>query len=184
MNNVDCANCKTFYDKDKTNSCPNCKSTEIIPIEKDLPVIDDPPSMLDSMLDAFDPKRGLNIVSIDPENVPKDMMLILLGKDENKFGVFQERFRIVKRDGDKLILEPYDEKGPLAVREEIVNFVVQLNEEKIKESAVSMVKKALMRKPLKTLKKLQKETKKKKDSKLETRSGCVFFEVGDECVIL
>lgn len=188
MNEVTCADCRTIYDE---SICPKCGSKKILTplatFEKPQPPIVEEfePSITDEMMDAFDPTRGINLKIIDPEDVDKDMMMILLGKKENEFGICTERFRVVGREGDKLILEPYDEKGSIEARKEIAKFIVQINEKQIRDSAVAMVEKALTRKPIKKLERIAKESKKKGIiSKLKTTTGCVYLIVGNEEVLL
>ena len=190
LTKVNCKACLTEYEKNKLEDpCPECGSLEVtlLPLTlapKRTVLTEEQPTLSDELMDAFDPSKGMNLNLIDPENVDKNMMIIMLGKDDNKFGICTERFRVIKRDGDKLILEPYDEKGPEAAREEIANFIVQLHEKEIKDSAVGMVKKALMRKPIKKLEKLKEKSKPGVKGKLKTMTGCVYLVIGDEEVLL
>lgn len=193
MNKVTCADCGLEYNEDHLDFCSKCGSNKIKTVSllpsfnkpKPPVVVEPEPSITEEMLDAFDPTKGLNLKIIDPEDVDKDMMMIMLGKKENAFGICTERFRVVGREGDKLILEPYDEKGSIEARKEIAKFIVQINEKQIKESAVAMVEKALTRKPIKKLERIAKESKKKGIlSKLKTSTGCVFLVVGNEEVLL
>lgn len=191
-NEVTCGDCDSIYDEKIEDKCPACgsdkiKSQSLILKSKSKPpiVIEPEPSITDEMLDAFDPSKGLNLKIIDPEDVDKDMMMIMLGKKENEFGICTERFKVVGREGDKLILEPYDEKGSIEARKEIAKFIVQIHEKEIKDSAVGMVEKALMRKPISKLKKLEKESKKKGIvAKLKTKTGCVYLNIGNEEILL
>lgn len=165
-------------------SDPNCKCPGLKVFSKaPLPVIPEH-TLLEEITDCFDPSKGVNLKLLDPHEIDKDMMILLLGKDENKFGIAVEKFRVEKKIGDKLILVPYDEKGDPDIRNEIAEFIVQINSEQIKKSSIKMVKDALFRKPLKTLRRLEKATKEKKPSKLKTNVGCVYLEIGDEEVLL
>jgi len=150
-----------------------------------IPVENSGIDLLSSISDSINPMTGINMKILDPDDLTKDFMIIMLAKDENRFGIAQGRYRVIKRDGEKLILEPYDEKGPEEAREQIANFIVQINEKQIKESSIAMVKKALLRKPIKQLHRLKEESKKKGiKSKLATKVGCVYLEIGDEKVLL
>lgn len=163
--------------------------------DKKLPVVANPDpdgirnalmstDLINEFSDSADPTKGINLKIIDPEKVDKNMMIILLGKDEDKFGICQQRFRVIKQKGDQIILEPYDEKGTPEARKEIARFIVQMNEQQIKSSAVDMVEKALNRKPIKKLERLKEQTKKGMRSKLSTSVGCVYLVIGDEEILL
>lgn len=186
MNEIICKDCSEEYDSDKSEFCPNCGPKFLIHSKK--PVIVEETSLTDELMDAFDPTKGMNLTLIDPEDVDKDMMIIMMGKNDNKFGICTERFRVIGREGENLILEPYDEKGPEEARKEIAKFIVQINEKAIRDSAVDMVEKALTRKPIKKLEELKKETEKIKKkgivAKLKTKTGCVFLSVGDMEILL
>lgn len=187
LSKVTCSKCGNKFEDD-IEICPKCYSKGIVKSIQGPVIVGEETSLTDELMDAFDPTKGMNLTLIDPENVDKDMMIIMMGKNDNKFGICTERFRVTGREGEKLILEPYDEKGPEEARREIAKFIVQLNEEEIKESAVGMVEKALMRKPIKKLEELKKETKKEKKkglgAKLKTKTGCVYLVIGDQEVLL
>ena len=128
---------------------------------------------------------GLNINSIDVKDFEKDSELIIISKASGKFGLCAEKLRFVKveKNGD-IILKKISDQDDESEKELLAEFIVSMNEKQIKKSVTKMVKEALMRKPLNTLKKLVKNTKKKDKSKLHTRRGCVWFQVGDEAVNL
>lgn len=158
-----------------------------LPEKKEKPAlpVDTDHSFVNEMADALNPVKGLNIALIDPyKKYSPDMNIILLGKSENKFGIIPRRFKILRTEGDNLVLQPYDEMGSTEARQELAEFIVQLHEKDIRTQAVEVVKEALMRKPLKVLKKLKIQSEQGKKSKLRTSMGCVSFEVGDESVTL
>ena len=142
-----------------------------------------PPTIIDEMLDSMNPHTGLTIETFDPYEKPSHT-IILFGKKENKFGIAQRRFKIKEKIGDNIVLEPFDEIGSEEAREELAEFIVDTHQDDIRAQSVEVVKKALKRKDVKILEKMKIETKKKKKSKLRTRMGCVFFEIGEESIIL
>ena len=140
-------------------------------------------SLLADMQDSFDPLKGFNINHVDTDTLDQDSEIILISKDGGKFGICTEKFKVVKNDHGRVTIEKITDKD-LDSKELIAEFIVSTHEQQIKDSVKEMVKQALIRKPIKTLRTLAKETKKKKGSKLHTRRGCVFFQIGNEAITL
>lgn len=139
--------------------------------------------LVSTMSDQLNPLVGLNINLTDIETFTKDSELIIISKDGGKFGVCAERFKFVKTEKGKVILAKVSGKDEYT-KELIAEFLVTIHEKEIKNSVIQMVKKALIRKPINTLRKLKKESQSGKKSKLHTRKGCVFLQIGDEAVNL
>ena len=128
---------------------------------------------------------GINVATVDLDEIKNDSELIIISKDNGKFGLCAEKIRFVKvgKKGE-IILKKISDNDDEREKELLAEFIVSMNEKQIKKSVTKMVKEALMRKPINTLKRLSKETKKKEKSELHTRRGCVWFQIGEEAVNL
>ena len=127
--------------------------------------------------------NGLTINTIELKDVKKDSELIIISKENEKFSVVTTRLKISEIQKGGILLKIKTDKDENQ-KKILAEFIVSMNKKQIEKSAAKMVYDALMRKPISTLKKLRVQTKKKKKSKLETRRGCVFLQIGNEAVNL
>ena len=128
---------------------------------------------------------GLSISTVDIDEIENEAELIIISKSSGKFGLCTNKLRFIKTENNgDIILKKISDNDDESEKELLAEFIVSMNEKQLKKSVTKMVKNALMRKPINTLKKLKENTEKKDKSKLETRRGCVWLQIGDEAVNL
>jgi len=154
-----------------------------VPVDSIIPPNEPESNVLASLQDNLNPLQGFNLNIVESEEFKEDTELIIISKDGGRFGVCNEKIKFVKSENGEIILKKIDDKDEKQ-KELIADFIVSTHEKEIKNNVSEMVKTALKRKPLNVLKKLKKESKKGNKSKLHTRRGCVFLQIGNEAVNL
>jgi len=139
--------------------------------------------IMSEMADSMNPNNPTTIRTVESKDLKKDHELYLFAKKGSNFMAVIEKYKIVDQEGKKITLEPED-KGSEKARAEIAELIVNTHEKEIRDQAVEVTKKALSRKSLKVLLGLRKNQNEGKKSKLKTRAGCVFLEIGDQSVTL